>query len=94
MPKKGKVNNPNGRTKGSQNKDIAPIREKFQQLLDGYSINDMLEDLSSIEPVERLNIVTGLAEFVIPKLQRSQIQGEVEVKEVQTFTMFGRKIVF
>ena len=94
MPKKGKVNNPNGRTKGSQNKDLAPIREKFQQLLDGYPIEKMQSDLKRMPPVERLKIVIGLAEFVIPKLQRSQIQGEVEVKEVQTFTMFGRKIVF
>ena len=94
MPKKGVVNNPKGRAKGSQNKNIAPIREKFQQLLDSYPIELMMKDLKSLEAVERLRIVTGLAEFIVPKLQRSEIKGEVETKEVQTFTMFGRKIVF
>jgi hypothetical protein len=83
-----------GRKKGTTNKDVAPIREKFQQLLDSYPIELMMKDLKSLEAVERLRIVTGLAEFIVPKLQRSEIKGEVETKEVQTFTMFGRKIVF
>lgn len=77
MPAKGKVNNPNGRPKGSQNKDVAPIREKFQQLLDGYGVDQMLADLMSIErPEERLKIVAGLAEFAIPKLSRAEVKQE------------------
>lgn len=76
MPKKGVVNNPKGRKQGSQNKNIAPIREKFQQLLEGYSIELMTKDLKSIEPAERLRIVTGLAEFIVPKLQRTEVKNE------------------
>lgn len=83
-----------GRTKGTFNKDVAPLRKKVNQLFEGYSIADMKKDLRALDPKERLTIMAGLAEFVIPKLQRTEIQGEIETKEVQTFTMFGRKIVF
>jgi len=91
MPRGLKVG---GRTKGTLNKNVAPIREKFQALLDGYSIDDMLSDLRALDPSERLKIVTGLSEFIIPKLQRSEIKAAVEYKEVQTFTLGGRKIIF
>ncbi len=76
MPAKGKVNNPKGRTKGSQNKNIAPIREKFQQLLDGYTIELMLKDLKGLEGGERLRIVSGLAEFIIPKMNRTEVKND------------------
>ena len=65
-----------GRKKGTTNKNVAPIREKFQQLLEGYSIELMTKDLKSVEPAERLRIVTGLAEFIVPKLQRSEVKNE------------------
>lgn len=66
-----------GRKLGTPNKDVAPIREKFQALLDGYGIEQMLTDLMSIEkPEERLKIVAGLAEFAIPKLSRAEVKQE------------------
>lgn len=94
MPKKGVVNNPKGRAKGSQNKNIAPIREKFQQLLDGYSIELMTKDLKSLEAVERLRIITGLAEFIVPKLQRSEVDAKVDSKVTQSYMIGGRTITF
>lgn len=83
-----------GRTKGVGNKDIAPLREKFQQLLDGYSIEEMRKDLKELDGNERLKIVIGLAEFVVPKLQRSDISGSLEVAETQTFVIGGKEITF
>lgn len=83
-----------GRAKGVGNKDIAPIREKFQQLLDGYSIEEMRKDLKELDGNERLKIVIGLAEFVVPKLQRSDISGSLEVVETQTFVIGGKEITF
>jgi hypothetical protein len=65
-----------GSRKGKANKNIAPIREKFQQLLDSYPIELMMKDLKSLEAVERLRVVTGLAEFIVPKLQRSEVKNE------------------
>ncbi len=65
-----------GRPPKSANKEVKPIREKFQQLLDGYTIEMMLKDLKSLDAPERLRIVTGLAEYIVPKLQRSEIKNE------------------
>ena len=62
MPfKPGQSGNPNGKPKGSQNRDLKPIRERFTQLLDGYSLEAMRADL---------------AEYLIPKLQRTTVQQE------------------
>ena len=66
-----------GSRKGKPNKDVAPIREKLNQLLDGYTIEMMLNDLKSIkQPEERLRIFQGLAEYAIPKLARTEVKTE------------------
>lgn len=65
-----------GRTKGTPNVVNQPLKEKFSKLLDGYSVELMIKDLKTLEPAERLRIVTGLAEFIVPKLQRSEVKNE------------------
>lgn len=83
-----------GSRKGKGNKDLKEPREKFQQLLDGYSIDQMKADLMNLKPQERLSIIMGLAEFIVPKLARTEIQAAVEKKEVQAFTIGGKEITF
>jgi hypothetical protein len=63
-----------GRKAGTPNRDVSAIRDRFQQLIDSYSIDEMVADLKMIEkPETRLNILTGLAEYVIPKLARTEL---------------------
>lgn len=84
-----------GREKGTPNKDVAPIREKFNQLLEAYSIEQMKADLMSIErPEERLKILAGIAEFAIPKLARSEVKQEIEIKEAGFFEIDGKRFDF
>jgi hypothetical protein len=64
-------NSSNGRPKGSRNKTSAEVREKFQQLVDSYSLSQMKADLMELEPGERLRVMTGLLDFFIPKLNRT-----------------------
>ena len=65
-----------GRKPGTPNKENAPMREKFNQLLNNYSIEQMTHDLHSIDdPVERLKIIIGLAEFIMPKMARVTHEG-------------------
>lgn len=65
-----------GRAKGTPNAENKPIREKFNQLLSIYSVEQMADDLANIEnPVERLKIIIGLAEFIIPKMARVTHEG-------------------
>jgi hypothetical protein len=84
-----------GSRKGIPNKDVAPIREKFNQLLEGYSIEMMLKDLKAIErPEERLKIIAGLAEFAIPKLARTEVKQETTVKAAGFFEIDGQRFDF
>jgi len=61
----------NGRPKGSKNKATGVVREKFQQLVDSYSLEQMKLDLMELDPGERLRIMAGLLDFFIPKLNRT-----------------------
>lgn len=72
-----------GRTKGTPNADNKPIKEKFDQLLSTYSVEQMAEDLANIEnPAERLKIIIGLAEFIIPKMARSEVSVDSNVTPI------------
>lgn len=74
------------RTKGALNKATTAIREKFQLLLDRYTADEMKADLEALTAKERLDIVAKFAEFVAPKLQRSEVEqtnlGERVIKVV------------
>ena len=59
-----------GRPKGSGNKKLNLMREKFQQLLDGYPIQQMQADLMEMEPGERLRLIVSMGDFFLPKLNR------------------------
>ena len=59
-----------GRPKGSGNKKLNVVREKFQLLLDGYPIQQMQDDLMEMEPGERLRLIVAMADFFMPKLNR------------------------
>ncbi len=60
-----------GRQKGTGNKVTNEVREKFQQLVDSYSLVQMKADLMELEAGERLRIMSGLLDFFIPKLNRT-----------------------
>lgn len=77
-----------GKVKGSQNKDLKPIREKFNQLLDGYTIQNMVDDLMALEPKDRLMIVNGISEYIIPKLARTELTGQDgDAIQVRSFSL-------
>lgn len=66
-----------GRQKGSTNLVVKPLKEKINQLIEGYSIEAMQQDLYDIEkPEDRLKILMGLMEFVLPKLARAELTGK------------------
>lgn len=71
MPKGIKLG---GRKKNTPNKVTATARERFKLLLDSYDETKMQEDLNSLSPKDRLSFISDIAEFVIPKLSRTEIQ--------------------
>lgn len=73
MPiKKGETLNPYGRPKNSQNKTTKEIRNIFSELLSA-NLENLQSDLNKLEPKERITILLKLSEFVVPKLQSTQM---------------------
>ena len=77
-PKKGFTNNPNGRPKGKPNKLTSELRGVLNEVL-GKEITPRRLNalLRSLEPSQRLNALTKLLEFTIPKLQSISIEQQV-----------------
>ncbi|MGI4735048.1 MAG: hypothetical protein ACRYG7_07710 [Janthinobacterium lividum] len=76
---KGKSGNPAGRKPGTTNAATHAVGDRFAQLLDGYSLEEMRTDLKAIkDPKDRLHIIIGLAEFVTPKLNRTDLQASIK----------------
>jgi hypothetical protein len=57
--------------KGATNLANREVKEKFHQLLDSYPVEQMIEDLQELKPRERLSMITGLLEYFMPKLNKT-----------------------
>jgi len=79
MPRgrKGHTNNPNGRPKGVPNKTTKEIREAFQMLIESSlpDIQDWLKQVAKDNPDKALQIVERYADYILPKLQRTELNG-------------------
>jgi len=65
---KGHTNNPNGRPKGKPNKITQDMRQWIAQIIDSNR-EQMVQDLQTLEPIERLKILERLFPYVVPKQQ-------------------------
>jgi len=79
-----KGNNHAGSRKGIPNKTTAEIRDAFEMLLHD-NLDNMkvwLSDVAQEDPERALNIIVKMAEFIVPKLQRTELKAEVTDKTV------------
>jgi len=83
-----------GKKKGVPNRDKREIVAKIQALWDGYSADQMLNDLSKLSEGERLKIMLGVAaEYLTPKLARSENITKISLATAdETFKIFGKEI--
>jgi hypothetical protein len=71
--KKGYSGNVEGRPPGAANKTTQVQREFIQSIIDKQK--DKIEtELNKLQGKEFLTAITGLMEFVIPKLQRTELK--------------------
>ena len=78
MPfKKGQSGNPNGRKKGTPNKTTEEIRQAFQMLIESSlpDIQKWLKQVAKDNPEKALQIVEKYSDFILPKLQRTELSG-------------------
>lgn len=65
MPKKGTVNNPKGRPKGTPNKSTDELRTLLQNFIDD-NMETLQADFDKLEPKDRLNFIDRLLKHVLP----------------------------
>ena len=57
-----------GRPKGTPNKSTKEVRQAFQLLIES-NLDQMQQDLNSLSPRARLEIILKLSQFVLPRLE-------------------------
>ncbi len=71
-----------GRTKGTPNKITSEIKEIFKEIIE-CNLPQLQNDILELSPKERIDVLLRLSEFVIPKLQRSNIDVESEKRNLE-----------
>ena len=79
------IRNVNGRPKGAVNKTTAEIREHFQNLV-ANNLEQLNEDLNTLEPLQRLKIIIELSKFVVPTLKATELSMELDNNNFQPIT--------
>ena len=69
-----------GKPKGAVTKTTKKIREAFTLLVDSNTANmtKWLKEVADESPKDALDIMTKLAEYTIPKLQRTEVANDTE----------------
>lgn len=65
-----------GRTKGTPNTTNRDLREMVRHIVESNA-DQILKDLSTLKPRERIAAWTKLAEFVLPKLTYTEMSAEI-----------------
>ena len=88
---KGKTNNPNGRPKGSVSVVTKDTREAFKHLVEDNTakFQGWIDKIAETNPVKAMELVTNLAEYVLPKLSRTEITAEVKVENVDNIENYS-----
>lgn len=71
-----------GRQAGTPNKTSAAVRGAIAKMLDDYFNSDtFVEDISTLEPKDRVAAMEKFAAYVAPKLQATTLDMAVESKK-------------
>jgi hypothetical protein len=77
-----------GRKIGSENKVTKDIKEAYRMLIEANipNLTEWLERVAETNPNEALKYLSSLSEFVVPKLGRTEVTGNVDTTVTVIFT--------
>lgn len=73
---KGKSGNPSGKPKGAVAKVTADVRQTIKAALSGVDAPTLTAKLKELDGKDYIDAYTKLAEFVTPKLARTQLAAD------------------
>ena len=68
--------------KGALNKKTIEMKERLKLLLDSYDEDKMIEDMESLRAPDRMKVLIGLLEYMLPKLNKTDYTLTKESKEI------------
>ena len=74
-----------GRTAGAVNKTTKEIREHYQNLVSN-NLEQLNDDLKSLEPLHRLKMIIELSKFIVPTLKATELTADLENKNFNPIT--------
>ena len=72
--------NREGRPKGSPNKSTQEVRDSFHCFVEGNQdkFSEWIERVAEKNPAKAIELVTNLAEYILPKLSRTEVKAEIQ----------------
>jgi len=69
-----------GKPKGALNKTTKDIKEAYKMLIEANipNLTEWLERVAETNPEAALKYLSALSEYVIPKLRRTEVTGEID----------------
>lgn len=85
MPKKGTVNNPKGRPKGSENVVNKEIKERFKEFVDGNfdKVQGWLDRVAAKDPSNAMYLYLQFSERILGKVSSQNIDLTSAGKELK-----------
>ena len=68
--------------KGTPNRATNEVRESLKSLLES-NIENMQDDILSLDPKDRLKVLMELAKFVIPTLKATELTTKEDFKKIE-----------
>ena len=89
MPRKGTVNNPHGRKKGTPNKVTSDMKERIKQFIDG-EFDNVMADFKGLDAKDKILLFERFLAYVLPK--QRETTSDVTIRQSPLSEMTRKEI--